>query len=183
MLWCYNRQYTTYCGSEISSILKENARGCSNGTTWIKKDGKVAETLQDMFRRVANNIARPKRSVPRTKACGRQVFEMMTALDFLPISPLMTPAGSCSNWLPVSSCLWRILKIYSIPSSMLPSFTEWQRNRLSFSACAQERPCHVHRRWPAVSSFMKVFNSATRNSQAGGPASNMACSGRITLTS
>ncbi|HHW99221.1 MAG TPA: ribonucleotide-diphosphate reductase subunit alpha, partial [Firmicutes bacterium] len=66
---------------------------------YLKKiDGQVCETPEDMFRRVANNIAAVDtthygKTEQETEELAQQFYEMMTNLEFLPNSPTLMNAG------------------------------------------------------------------------------------------
>ncbi len=61
---------------------------------YLKKDkeGKIIETPQDMFRRVAHNIASAdglyKHSSEEVKKTEKAFYRLLASLDFLPNSPL-----------------------------------------------------------------------------------------------
>lgn len=66
---------------------------------YLKKiDGQVCEKPEDMFRRVANNIAAVEvshygKTEPEAEELAQQFYEMMTNLEFLPNSPTLMNAG------------------------------------------------------------------------------------------
>jgi len=65
---------------------------------YLKRDlnGNVAETPEDMFRRVSRNIAQadllygPQKDLNQTE---EEFFQLMTSLDFMPNSPTLMNAG------------------------------------------------------------------------------------------
>ena len=60
------------------------------------KDGKVLETPSQMFRRVADTIARADTlfdSKSDTAALAQEFYDMMAGLEFLPNSPTLMNAG------------------------------------------------------------------------------------------
>ncbi|MDH5638117.1 MAG: hypothetical protein OEZ04_06465, partial [Nitrospinota bacterium] len=60
------------------------------------EDGKVAERPEDMFRRVANNIAQAEMKYGGEEDAARaeeEFYSLMTTLDFLPNSPTLMNAG------------------------------------------------------------------------------------------
>ncbi len=67
---------------------------------YLKKDkeGKIIESPQDMFRRVAHNIASAdelyKRSSEEVKKTERAFYQLLASLDFLPNSPTLMNAGT-----------------------------------------------------------------------------------------
>lgn len=77
---------------------------------YLKKDeeGKIIETPEELFRRVATAIAqidalygKSEREVNKTK---EEFYELMTTLQFLPNSPTLMNAGTpLVNFLPVLS--------------------------------------------------------------------------------
>jgi len=66
---------------------------------YLKKiDGKVCETPEDMFRRVANNVAAVEvthygKTEQEAEELAQEFYEMMTNLEFLPNSPTLMNAG------------------------------------------------------------------------------------------
>ncbi len=60
-------------------------------------DGKPAETVQEMFWRVASNVALPERaygSEADYMAAAEQYYDLLTELRFFPNSPTFTGAGT-----------------------------------------------------------------------------------------
>ncbi len=60
-------------------------------------DGKPAETVQEMFWRVASNVALPERaygSEAEYQAAAEQFYDLLTELRFFPNSPTFTGAGT-----------------------------------------------------------------------------------------
>jgi len=60
-------------------------------------DGKPAETVQEMFWRVASNVALPERaygSEAEYRAAAEQFYDLLTELRFFPNSPTFTGAGT-----------------------------------------------------------------------------------------
>ncbi len=65
---------------------------------YLKRDelGRVIETPEDMFRRVAKAIARPDKKYDKkadTKALAERFYELMTSFQFMPNSPTLMNAG------------------------------------------------------------------------------------------
>jgi len=66
---------------------------------YLKKDkeGKIAETPEKMFRRVASAIAEPERnfgsSAEEIKELENRFYDMMASLEFMPNSPTLMNAG------------------------------------------------------------------------------------------
>ncbi len=60
-------------------------------------DGKPAETMQEMFWRVASNVALPERAYGNEteyQAVAKQFYDLLTELRFFPNSPTFTGAGT-----------------------------------------------------------------------------------------
>jgi ribonucleoside-diphosphate reductase alpha chain len=60
-------------------------------------DGKPAENVQEMFWRVASNVARPERAYgdeSEYQAAAEQFYDLLTELRFFPNSPTFTGAGT-----------------------------------------------------------------------------------------
>ncbi|MBN1526997.1 MAG: hypothetical protein JW919_05405, partial [Candidatus Omnitrophica bacterium] len=83
---------------DINSSLSDNARKVLE-KRYLRKDdqGKVLETAEDMFRRVAQNIAGADSSYgsspEEVRRTGEEFFELMGSLEFLPNSPTLMNAG------------------------------------------------------------------------------------------
>jgi ribonucleoside-diphosphate reductase alpha chain len=72
--------------------LSENARTVLEKRYLVKKDGKPIETPEQLFQRVANNIAEADKLYDKKadiKGKADCFYELMTSLKFMPNSPTL----------------------------------------------------------------------------------------------
>jgi ribonucleoside-diphosphate reductase alpha chain len=158
--------------------LTENARVVLERRYLRKEDGVVVETPEDMFRRVAHNIAQVETDVygasPEIADTWEQTwYDMMTGLLFLPNSPTLMNAGRDLQQL--SACF-----VLPVEDSMEAIFDAIKNAALihksgggtgfSFSRLRPKNDQVLSTGGVASGpvSFMKVFNAATSAVKQGG---------------
>ena len=161
----------------VSMGLSENALRVLE-RRYLKKDvhGKVVETPEGMFRRVAGNIAKADANYGKKADLKRsedQFFAMMTSGDFMPNSPTLMNAGKDLQQL--SACF-----VLPIKDSMEGIFDSLKSSALihksgggtGFSFSSLRAQNSVVRSTGGVASgpvsFMKVFDAATQAVKQGG---------------
>ena len=71
---------------------------------WKDSEGKVIETPDQMFRRVAKHVAGAEKTPEDRAEWEERFYEVMSSLDFLPNSPTLMNAGRPAPHGQLSAC-------------------------------------------------------------------------------
>lgn len=158
--------------------LSENARSVLEKRYLKKQDGRVVETPEDLFRRVAENIASVEgthygKSAEEVQRLAEEYYQMMANLEFMPNSPTLMNAGrelqqlAACFVLPVEDSMEGIFDSIKYAAMIHKS---GGGTGFSFSRLRPKND-EVRSTGGVASgpvSFMKVFNAATDAVKQGG---------------
>ncbi len=159
-------------------ILSENARVVLERRYLAKDDsGNLIETPEQLFRRVANNLAQGERlhgaTAERVAEVEELFYRTMTSLDFLPNSPTLGNAGralqqlSACFVLPVEDAIEKIFETikYTAMIHQTGGGTGFSFSRLRPEGSMVRSTAGVA---SGPVSFMKVFDASTEAIKQGG---------------
>lgn len=139
------------------------------------EQGEVAETPEQLFRRVAKAVASVEKTETQRNSWEEIFFQRMSSLEFLPNTPTLTNAGREGTYGVYSACFVLPLKDHmgEIFETIKRTAVLHQTGAGTGYSLTQLRPkgASVSRRIGIASgpvSFMKVFNAAVEEVKQGG---------------
>jgi len=160
-------------GINLAAILTENAYTVLEKRYLKKEQGRVVETPDDLFHRVAKNVAQAEPSQLEADETEKDFYELLTSLDFLPNSPTLMNAGrdlqqlSACFVIPVGDSMEEIFDAVKTMAVIQKSGggTGFSFTRLRPSNDFVGSTSGVA---SGPVSFMKVFNETTETVKQGG---------------